>query len=158
MQNVLVRVVNFYLFEVVLEYIGFVKVDVVEIFMDYFSIEFDVIVDGLGFGWNVGQGFGSRMSCFFVVGVGYGGIGGSGYWSGCGFCFSNGGMLVFVLFCVYILIIIIYGEVVFVWYLFKSSFVLLIIFFGGFCQGGSGVNCIFVVIIIMICGIYRRYL
>ena len=157
-QNVSARAVNLHLFEAALEYTGSVKADAVEIFTDYFSIEFDATADGSGLGWNAGQGPGSRTSCSSVAGAGHGGIGGSGYWSGCGSCSSNGGMLVFALPCAHTLIIITYGEVAFAWYLLKSSFASLTIFFGGPCQGGSGANCTLAVTIIMIRGIYRRHL
>lgn len=57
--------------------------------MNYFSIEFDVIIDVFYFGWLFQQGFGSFVICLGVFGVGYGGVGGNGYWIGCGYCLSS---------------------------------------------------------------------
>lgn len=37
--------------EIVLDYIGLLKVDVVKLFIEYFSFEFDVVMDVLSFGW-----------------------------------------------------------------------------------------------------------
>ena len=66
-----------------LDYTGSVRADTVEMFSDFFSVEFDAKADGTGRGWPPGQGPGANTACEKVVGAGHGGAGGWGQISGC---------------------------------------------------------------------------
>ena len=95
-QNVSGRAVNLHLFETALDYTGSITADALKLLTDYFSIEFDATVDGSGLGWQAHEGPGRKTDCSYRAGAGHGGIGGRGYWSGCGSCSASGGVLLTV--------------------------------------------------------------
>lgn len=92
-QNVSAKAVHLHVSETALEYTGSLKADAMNIYTDYFSLEFDATTDGSGFGWRARQGPGSRTTCSGQAGAGHGGGGGYGYWDGCGRCDASGGEL-----------------------------------------------------------------
>ena len=99
-KNVSAKAVHLHMFETALDYTGSIKANAVNVYTDYFSIEFDATTDGSGFGWSAQQGPGSRTACSGQAGAGHGGSGGSGYWTGCGgSCYTHhGGELMFLSF------------------------------------------------------------
>ena len=90
-QNVSAKAVHLHMLKTILDYTGSIKADVVNVYTDYFSIEFDATTDGSGLGWSNQQGPGRLSSCSGQAGAGHGGSGGSGYWTGCGSCYTNHG-------------------------------------------------------------------
>ena len=90
-QNVSAKAVHLHMFETALDYTGSLKADAVNVYTDYFSLEFDSTTDGSGLGWPAQQGPGSRTTCSGQAGAGHGGSGGSGYWTGCGSCYTHSG-------------------------------------------------------------------
>ena len=82
-QNVLAGAVHLHILHTALDYTGSIKADAVNIYAEYFSIEFDGSTDGTGLGWPNQQGPGSTSSCSGQAGAGHGGRGGNGYRTGC---------------------------------------------------------------------------
>lgn len=98
--NVSGNTVHLHMVNAASEYNGLLKADTVNIHTDYFSVEFDSIVDTSGLGWGAQQGPGSRTACSGQAGAGHGGAGGSGCWTGCSHsCYTNyGGIVATALF------------------------------------------------------------
>ena len=90
-QNVSAGAVHLHILHTALDYTGSMKADAVNIYAEYFSIEFDATTDGTGLGWPNQQGPGSKSSCSGQAGAGHGGRGGYGYWTGCSSCSTSGG-------------------------------------------------------------------
>ena len=91
-QNVSSKSVHLHILQTVLDYTGSIKADAVNIYTEYFSIEFDASTNGTGLGWPNQQGPGSTSSCSGQAGAGHGGRGGGGYWASCSHkCKTNGG-------------------------------------------------------------------
>ena len=82
-QNVLAGAVHLHILHTALDYTGSIKADAVNIYAEYFNIEFDASTDGTGLGWPNQQGPGSTSSCSGQAGAGHGGRGGNGYRTGC---------------------------------------------------------------------------
>lgn len=85
-QDISAQSVYLHVFETALDYTGSLKADAVNILTDYFSIEFDASTDASSSGWPSQQGPGSITACSGVAGAGHGGVGGTGYRTGCTPC------------------------------------------------------------------------
>lgn len=80
--DVTAKSVSLHIQQTELDYTGSLKADVITIFTDFLSLEYDSTIDTSGRGWPVGQGPGARSCCtkfgLSTCGAGHGGQGGNG--------------------------------------------------------------------------------